>query len=117
MFLRHHAPEVLQELQEGLGLLTSRVSCEYFHEAYAFDEVLLRMRVGALDQSRLSMLFDYVRVRDAGEDLLARGEQEVVCRRREGAQWRPAPLPAALREGLQPFLASEQLAGEHPVPR
>ena len=32
LFLRDHAPEILDELRNGLYLVTVRVSCEYFNE-------------------------------------------------------------------------------------
>lgn len=43
MFLRDHAPEILQDLMQGLALVTVRVSCDYLSELFAFDEVILRM--------------------------------------------------------------------------
>jgi len=59
MFLREHAPGVLNELARGLSLATVRVSCEYLAELAAFDEVVIRMRLGSLTQSRMTLLFEY----------------------------------------------------------
>ncbi|NOZ08594.1 MAG: acyl-CoA thioesterase, partial [FCB group bacterium] len=39
LFLREHAPDILEELTRGLSLVTVRVSCEYFQELTAFDEI------------------------------------------------------------------------------
>ena len=39
LFLHEHAPEMLEEIQRGLALVTLRVSCEYFHELAPFDHV------------------------------------------------------------------------------
>lgn len=100
MFLQNHAPEVLAELSQGLALATVRVSCEYFAELAAFDKVLIRMRLGALIQNRVTMLFDYWRVTNDREELVARGEQQVACMRRKGDQLVPTPIPEALREAL-----------------
>jgi enediyne biosynthesis thioesterase len=99
MFLRDHAPEVLAELARGLALVTTRVSCEYFAELFAFDEVIVRMRLGALAQNRVTMIFEYWR----GEELVARGEQQIACMRRDGERLLPVPVPEALREALRPF--------------
>ena len=101
MFLRDHAPEVLTELTQGLALATIRVSCEYLAELSAFDEVIMRMRLGALTQNRVMMLFEYWRRTGDGEELVARGEQQVACMRREGARLVPTPVPEVLREALQ----------------
>jgi enediyne biosynthesis thioesterase len=107
MFLQEHAPEVVSELARGLTLATTRVSCAYYRELTAFDEVLVRMSAGPVQPSRLTMLFEYVRVLpDGKEELVARGEQEIVCLRREGARTTPAPLPQSLCEALAPFVGA-----------
>src|SRR3712207_8158792 len=56
MFLRDHAPEVLDELARGLHLVTTRVSCEYLSELFALDEVVIRMRLGELTDRKSTRL-------------------------------------------------------------
>ena len=103
MFLRENAPEVLESLTRGFALITMRVSCEYLAELSAFDELIIRMRLGALRQNRITMLFEYWRLAANGEELVARGEQEVACMQREGDRVAPVPLPASLREALKAY--------------
>jgi enediyne biosynthesis thioesterase len=110
MFLRDCAPEVLAELSRGLALATVRCSCDYLAELEAFDAVVLRMRLGEVAQNRITLLFEYWRQREDGsEELVARGEQQIACMRREpgpdGGPGRtvPTPIPAALREALRPY--------------
>ncbi len=103
LFLRDHAPAVLDDLANGLALVTTRVSCEYLAELRAFDEVAVRMRLGGTAQNRVTMRFEYWRVHSGGEELVARGEQEVACVRREDGRVVPAPVPNALREALSAF--------------
>jgi len=100
LFLREHAPEILQELERGLVMVTTRVACDYFNELYAFDEVSVRMRAGPVTQSRVTMLFEYWRITPAGEELIARGEQQIACLRKEGDRHVPTPVPAILRQAL-----------------
>src|SRR3954447_4989322 len=52
LFLREHAPSVLEELARDLRLVTTRVSCDYFAELRAFDEVLVAMTLRAASQTR-----------------------------------------------------------------
>lgn len=105
MFIRDHAPQLLQDLAQGLTLATTRVSCSYYQELSALDEVLVRMRAGAMTPGRLTMLFQYFRVADGGEELLvAEGEQEVACVQRVGPHVQPAPLPAALRHAVEKYI-------------
>src|SRR5262245_36797393 len=77
IFLREYAPEVLEDLGKGLYLATTRCSCEYFAELAPFDTIAIRMQLGALVQNRITMIFDYVRVKETKEELVARGEQQV----------------------------------------
>jgi len=99
MFLRDRAPDVIEALKYGLVLVTTRVSCEFMTELFAFDEVILRMRLGELAQNRITMNFEYWR----GEELVARGEQQVACMQREGKQVVPVPVPTQLREALKEY--------------
>ena len=103
MFLRDRAPEIIEALKNGLALVTTRVSCEFMAELVAFDEVILRMRLGELGQNRITMNFEYWRRTVAGEELVARGEQQVACMQREGEGAVPVPVPLQLREALREY--------------
>ena len=99
LFLRQHAPEVLDELSRGLSLATVNCACEYFAELMAFDEVVVRMRLAELVQNRIRLGFEYWR----GAELVARGEQQIACMKREGAKLSPTPVPASLRAALAAY--------------
>lgn len=103
MFLREHSPEVIEALGHGLALVTTRVSCEFMAELHAFDEIAIRLRLGELRQNRITMLFEYWRRGAGGEELVARGEQQVACMQREGVRLTPAPVPRQLREALMEY--------------
>ena len=104
MFLRQHCPEILEELGHGLALITTRCSCQYFMELAPFDEVAIRMRLGEIVQNRVLMLFDYVLLGPDGENLAARGEQEIACmRRQDDGPTTTTAVPRGLREALEPF--------------
>ncbi|MGO4565872.1 acyl-CoA thioesterase [Rhizobium sp. 2YAF20] len=77
MFLKEFAPTILERLTRDLRLVTLRVTCEYYQELTAFDEVRLRMRLSYQRQNRLGLEFDYL----AGEPerLVAAGYQEIGC--------------------------------------
>jgi enediyne core biosynthesis thioesterase len=106
MFLREHAPEILNALDEGFALATFKVSCEYLAELAAFDEIIIRMRLRAIKQNRIAMVFEYCRINANGEELVARGEQEIACMQREGARMIPTPIPPILREALKAYADS-----------
>ncbi|MCA2666982.1 MAG: acyl-CoA thioesterase [Dolichospermum sp.] len=103
MFLKDNAPDIITELCQGLALVTVRVSCEYLSELFAFDHVIIRMRLGEIKQNRITMLFEYWRVTDEGEELVAKGEQQTACMRREDSETRPTPIPAQLKLALEKY--------------
>lgn len=104
MFLHDHAPEILDELCNGLYLVTVRVSCEYFNELFALDKVIIRMMVSDITQSRITMLFDYVRPEQDGETLIARGEQQIACMHKSHNNMFPAKIPPSLRSALNLYM-------------
>jgi enediyne biosynthesis thioesterase len=106
LFLREHATDILDQLDRGLFLITTRCACDYLAELFAFDEVVVRMRLAALMQTKISMVFEYWRCKEGREDLVARGEQQVACMRREGDRLVPIPVPESLVRALRPFAAA-----------
>ena len=100
MFLLEHAPAVLDELRVDLKLFTIKVECEYLAEITAFNEVSVRMRLEELTQTQIGFAFDYVRVDNGLEELVARGRQRVACMRGANGATAPARVPEQLRRAL-----------------
>jgi enediyne biosynthesis thioesterase len=105
LFLRDHAPAILAEMDRGLALVTTRAACEYFEELSALDEIKIRMTLVSQAQNRLTMAFEYYRECGGRDELVARGEQQIACMRRDGGRMVPTPIPSELREALRPFLS------------
>ena len=105
LFLRDHAPSVVDELGEDLRLVTTRVTCDYLAELRALDEVVVRMTLRAAAQTRIAMAFDYVRETADGEELVARGAQEAACMRAGVDGLAPTALPPELRRALEQYEA------------
>ena len=102
MFLRDHAPSILDGLNNDLALLTMNVSCEYLAELSAFDELVIRMTLGGLKQNQIKLLFEYWKCTLNGEQLVARGEQQVACMKRIDDRLQPAPIPNIVPKPLGP---------------
>ena len=103
MFLRDNVPEILEELKYDLAMVTTRVTCEYFNELFAFDEVVLLMRAGNVSANRIVMLFDYIK--KPTEELIAQGEQQIACMLKNNGVMQPTPIPKALRKALKPYFS------------
>ena len=110
MFLKEKAPAVLEDLQHDLKLFTLKVECEFFAEITAFDELSVRMQLEELTQTQVQFSFDYVKVSDGLENLVARGRQRIACMRGPNNDTVPARVPAALREALAPYSAIGNVA-------
>ncbi|HEV7648556.1 MAG TPA: acyl-CoA thioesterase [Actinophytocola sp.] len=103
MFLKEKAPHVLADLRDDLKLFTLKVECEFFAEITAFDELSVRMRLEELTQTQIQFSFDYVRIVDGIESLVARGRQRIACMRGPNNDTVPARVPAALREAIAQY--------------
>lgn len=104
MFLLEHAPSVLDDLCAELKLLTIKSECECLLEVTAFDEIAVRMRLEELAQTQIGFAFDYVRVSDGMEKLVARGRQRVACMRCTNGTTAPARVPDELRRALERYV-------------
>lgn len=103
MFLKDNAPDIIHDLSHGLALVTVSVSCDYISELFAFDHVTIRMRLADVKQNRVTMLFEYLRVTEQGEELVAKGTQQAACMRREGEKTVPTPIPNSLKIALEKY--------------
>lgn len=106
MFLREHAPTVLERLDDDLVLATTHCSCDYYDELRAFDEIIIRMRLASQAQNKISLDFEYWRTESGDEKLVARGHQVIACLQREGSAIQSIPVPAELQDALGPYTQS-----------
>jgi enediyne biosynthesis thioesterase len=111
MFLLQHAPEVLDDLRADLKLFTVKSECEYLAEITAFDELSIRMRLEDLTQTQIGFAFDYVRVREGVDELIARGRQRVACMRGPNGATVPTRVPEKLRLALESYTVSAPRQG------
>lgn len=111
MFLLEHAPDVLDDLRADLKLFTIKSECEYLSEISAFDELSVRMRLEELTQTQIAFTFDYVRVREGVEELIARGRQRVACMRGANGATAPTRVPEQLRLALERYTISAPRQG------
>jgi enediyne biosynthesis thioesterase len=103
MFLRDHAPEVLQRLLDDLSLVTVSCGCNYLAELTALDEISIRLYLQGMAQNRIALRFEYWRVNRGPEELVAEGTQEIACIRRAGSVLEVEEVPAELKRALAPY--------------
>jgi enediyne biosynthesis thioesterase len=103
MFLLEKVSDVLNDLLSSLRLFTLKSECEFIAEIAAFNQLSIRMRLADLTQTQIGLVFDYVRLRDGQEDLVARGIQRVACMRRADGRIVPTRVPESLRNALREY--------------
>ena len=108
MFLREHAPSIIEDLRNGLALLTVRCACEYLSELCAMDVVSVRLFLEDQLQNRLLLRFEYWRILPETEQLVARGNQEIACMRRTATGIESTIIPECLSRALQPYRSQRE---------
>lgn len=103
MFLRQHAPSILDDLARDLRLVTLRVNCDYFDELNAFDAIDVRMTLAHLRQNKIGLDFTYLKAAGTESITAARGFQEIGCMRLAAKGLVPTAVPRALADALRPF--------------
>jgi enediyne biosynthesis thioesterase len=105
MFLKTHAASVLGEIYDDLRLVTLNVSCDYYEEFHAFEEVEIHMRLEGIWQHRIGMSFEYYVVQNSNRRLMAVGRQNIGCLRATDSGMVPVAPPDALRIALERYAA------------
>ena len=54
MFLYDNAPDVIEQITQGLALVTVQVSCQFLSELFAFDRVTITMCLKEIVQNRIT---------------------------------------------------------------
>jgi enediyne core biosynthesis thioesterase len=103
LFLAERAPTVLADLSRSLRLVTLKVTCDFFAELRALDELEINMSLTHQRQHRIGLGFEYVNLREGVETLVARGTQEVGAMLQTPTGLVPCPLPDDLLSALDPY--------------
>lgn len=106
LFLKAHAPQTLQAMASDLRLVTLRVSCDYFEELRALDELEIRMSLAHLRAHKIGLNFEYLVSRGSEPRIVATGFQEIACMLQSGNALVPSEPPPALAQALEQFGAS-----------
>ncbi|MEI2369048.1 MULTISPECIES: acyl-CoA thioesterase [Niallia] len=104
-FLKDKAPDIIDLLQRGLYLVTTKVSCQYLSELFAFDRVEIKMFSGGTKLNKVKMLFEYWKVSEDSTplELVCRGEQEIACLYKEDGQLKVIEVPDSLKKALKKY--------------
>ncbi|SFD99189.1 enediyne biosynthesis thioesterase [Actinopolyspora alba] len=106
-FLMRYAPDFLEELNSARTVITTRCQCEYFLAVTVADTVSIRLSIPTVYFNLAILRFAYHLLDpDNNDPLVARGEQQVACVRRDENETVPTSWP---REVLR---AAEDLGGD-----
>lgn len=103
-FLQEKAPVVLEDIQNGLALVTLFCSCNYFGELIAFDKVLVCMYLAGVQQNKVKMRFEYFKVGKEGNQLVADGLHEIGFFTRKENNLMPVKVPSYIQNEFSAYL-------------
>ena len=104
MFLYEYCPQVVDEINDGLSLITLDLSAQYRAQLFAFDTVVMRMSLDAQSSSRLMMGFEYYREEADGSLTLAcRGHQATAAMRLRDGKMVAVSFPPAMLEVFEDY--------------
>ena len=100
MFIKEYCPDVLEAINDGLALITLDLSCKYFGQLFAFDDVVMRMNVEAFAQNRMVMNFLYYKEQDNQLELICQGSQGAASMRMIDGKMEAEPFPSSMIETI-----------------
>ena len=103
LFLAEFCPDVLQEIQSGLALVTLDLSCTYLEQLHALEPVVMHMHLEAMTESRALMAFEYFRREPGRLHLVCRSHQSVASMRAVDGVLQPVPFPPSIIESIQQY--------------
>jgi enediyne core biosynthesis thioesterase len=102
-FLKAHAGGILDDLAKDFRMVTLSVSCDYFEELHALDEIEIRMSLTHMRMHRIGLGFEYACVGEGPDRIVARGLQEIGCMRQGPTGLSPTEPPDVLAGALRAF--------------
>jgi len=105
MFIYEYCPDVVKEINNGLGLITLDLSLQYVSQLFAFDTVVMRMSLEAQSESRLLMNFEYYREEAGKLTLVCKGHQATAAMREVDGKMVPVHFPDSMIEALDTYKA------------
>ncbi len=97
-FLNHcglPAHEVLKNQSEGFGLPIVAAACDFLKPVRYGEKLRLQVSLSRIGEKSLG--FDFRFYREAGQDLVARGNATMVA---IGTDWRPRSIPERIRTAV-----------------
>lgn len=101
MFLKEYSPGIVEEINNGLALITLDLSVQYRSQLHAFDKVLMKMFLEAQSESRLLMSFQYFNATPDTPILVAEGTQAVAAMRVIDGQLTSVRFPDSVLNTLE----------------
>jgi enediyne biosynthesis thioesterase len=106
LFLAKHAPGVLDQLGDGLALVTVSCSIDFLDECRALDDITVEMSLRDVRANRIILDFEYHRVLGTDRHLMAVGAQTIASMLRADSGLVPAPIPSELLSALRRYRQS-----------
>jgi enediyne biosynthesis thioesterase len=101
LFLYEFCPDVIDEINNGLLLITLNLNINYIAQCFALDEVVIRMSLEAKNINMLLMNFEYYKKEDDLLNIVAKGSQTVTAMRYINEKLSAIHLPESILNHLR----------------
>jgi enediyne biosynthesis thioesterase len=104
MFLYEYCPEIIEQIYNGLALITLDLSVEYISQLFAFDQVVMKMYLESSSSSRLMMRFEYYKEeKDKTLTLVCKGTQASAAMIEINGKLTPTNFPKSMYELFEQY--------------
>ena len=103
LFLHEFCPNIVEEIEDGHALVTLDLSCRYVEQLRALEQVVIRMNVEELSDTRMLMSFRYYRVEGSSFTLVCESHQSVASMRYIDGQFVTVPFPTSMFDAISEY--------------
>jgi enediyne core biosynthesis thioesterase len=109
MFLYEYCPDIIEEIKNGLHLITLDLSIQYIAQLFAFNKVVMRMYMETQSVSRILMRFEYYAEKDGKLQLVCKGHQATAAMRENNGMMVSTHFPDSMMD-IEGLLAQAETA-------
>jgi enediyne biosynthesis thioesterase len=103
IFLYEFCPDVIEEIKNGLLLVTLDMNITFLHQTFALEKILMRMSIDAKSDTSLLMRFDYYKEENDKLNIVANGLQTIVAMKSINGKMTTVSLPHSLLSFMENY--------------
>ncbi|MDR2008910.1 MAG: acyl-CoA thioesterase [Bacteroidales bacterium] len=103
IFLYEFCPDVIEEIKNGLLLVTLDMNITFLNQTFVLEKILMRMSIDAKSDTSLLMKFDYYKEENDRLNIVANGLQTIVAMKSINDKMVTVNLPHSLLSFMENY--------------